>query len=79
MEELNNEDMMSIICMLDQMCIISVNKPRMKWVGHMAWIINAYRMLDKKPEKKGPFQRPRWDRDSIKIVLGCGLDSCGLG
>jgi hypothetical protein len=55
--------------------IIGVMKSRrMRWAGriaHMRKMINAYKILVRKPERKRPLRRPRsrWE-DNIRMDLG---------
>jgi hypothetical protein len=50
-----------------------VKSSRMRWAGHIARMgetRNTYRILVKKPERKGPLGRPRHRRvDNIKWIL----------
>jgi hypothetical protein len=64
-----------ITCMLHEILlyIIMMVKSRMIWVGHvvhMVLIMNAYKILVRKPEGKRPFRRHRcrWE-DNIKMDL----------
>jgi hypothetical protein len=73
--KLYNEELNDLCCSPN---IVLVIKTRMRWVGHVERMGErraVYRVLVGKPERKGPFGRPKlmWE-DNIKMDLqevGC--------
>jgi len=74
--ELHNEELNVLYCSPNIFRVIKSR--RMKWAGHVACMgerRGVYRVLVRKPERKGPHgPRRRW-KDNIKMDLqgvGCG-------